>query len=41
MVSRLADSITHARSPWWKRRRCPADGAIRHAVERAVAISVT
>jgi hypothetical protein len=40
IVSLFAVSITHARSRWWKRSRCAADGAIRHAVESAVAMSV-
>ena len=41
IMSRFADSTIQARSDWWKRSRCAADGAIRHAVESAVAISVT
>ena len=32
--SALADSTSHSRSPWWKRSRCAADGAIRHPVEQ-------
>ena len=38
--SELADSTSHSRSPWWKRSRCAADGAIRQPVESTVASSV-
>ena len=41
IISRFADSTIHSRSPWWKRSRWAAEGAIRQAVESAVAISVT
>ena len=37
----LADSITKARSRWWKRRRWVALGAIRQIVDTAVASSVS
>ena len=40
-MSWLADSTIQARSHWWKRSRCDADGAIRQAAESAVPISVT
>ena len=39
-MSSFADSTIQVRSPWWKRSRCAADGAIRHAAESVVAMSV-
>ena len=37
---RLEDSMMYARSPWWKRSRCVAVGAMKQPVETAVASRV-
>ena len=41
IISLFADSITYARSFWWKRRRCTAEGAMKQIVEHAALTSVT